>query len=284
MKRFLPLFLCFVLLGAVSNAQEAAPQTLRVAFWDLSGGLAAPNDQNPTKTPVLAIDSERQTRVMNWIRAKGDTAKTLRADQFLSDDFSRKNYDILILPGDALPRFSIAPVKKWVENGGILIALRVQNAPWSVSLTPDVNGRWTLAPNEKNSSALPDLFALSTDATQNAGASIHRIAPDFADFLAPPALETQGEFPEANPPLAREFLDAPALKWGKMALVTPLISSNDGENEEFAGTPQIVAVQNGKNRAILVFDAIWSDEPDATRFARQSELWSGLMNWIRVWK
>ncbi|HAU39092.1 MAG TPA: hypothetical protein DCX07_15435 [Phycisphaerales bacterium] len=217
----------------------------RVAVWDPQ--VAVPGGRFPVSTDYL-------DRVSQWLRDGGISVQRLTAEQVAdSAAFGADRFDALMLEGDAFPEIDIAAYQRFMENGGVLIALSAAN-PFYNKMAQDPQGLWRLSPENPN-------FVWQTEAINKALGIEFRYWMDMAYSAvrhAPtPLLETY--LPQAKgwslkkPLLARWYV-------ATTGSIYPLLRSQQTAGRDY--TPQMYLVANGKNRAIVCASKLFTGESD----------------------
>lgn len=132
-----PAILFVVALLTASTLAFA--QTPRVAVWDPVKG---------TQEGRFALDLAYLDRVASWLAEAGVQVERVTTEQIGDPQaFSAAKFDALMLEGDAMPRKNIAAMKKFADDGGVLVALG-SKIPFLIAIEPQENGEWTMSPKE----------------------------------------------------------------------------------------------------------------------------------------
>ncbi|PQV65288.1 hypothetical protein B1R32_10126 [Abditibacterium utsteinense] len=277
-RLFFVFALCFALSSRAFCAPDAPPspapnaEAPRVAFWDPLTG---------TSDESVELKSEAMTRVAAWMRASGAIVSVLRIDEIGDAQiFSSQKFDLLVTPGEALPTFLQSTAAEFASSGGVLMALGAREAPWSVPLVPDVNGKWRFRPDAKRAApASLNFGAHFSDFGDAHGTFFHRATPLLEKYLSTKneANAARNETEENAPSLFEGFLPAPHLEFDKDTEVTPIVRSFGGGKEPMEGAPQIFLARRGNFKALVVLSDVWtSDDAEADAFQGGAALFGAL--------
>ena len=170
-------------------------------------------------------------------------AATLQAQRLTTEqlDGLAAKCDVLVLPGDSVPKAGLAALQKFTDEGGVLVAL-AGRIPFLVAIEKGQDGGWTMAPKEPT-------FAWQTEALLG-HLGLH--------YVYNVGMHDQGVRHTATPLLKKYLPDA--TEPGSRKLTSNFLVPNGGEiyplirSQRIDGadvTPQLYVVQNGKRRAII---------------------------------
>lgn len=241
--------------GLGATAAEPAGPAPRVAVWDpvtdLEGG------RYPVSTAYL-------NGVAQWLRDAGVGAERLTAGEVADPArFGAGRFDALMLEGNAIPANNIPAVIRFMNEGGVLVALAAEN-PFHNRIAQNAQGQWRLSPENPN-------FAWETrEVTAPLGMEFKwmmDMAYSGVRHAATPLLE-------AYLPQARGWtLDKPLpARWYVSTGGTfhPLIRSRQMTGGDY--TPQLYLVVNGPARAIISAGKIFTGtaDPQAWPWGRET--------------
>lgn len=251
MNRRLRLFAVMAFSVAVSALAAGTP---RVAVWDpvhsLEGG------RYPVNAPYLSD-------VAKWLSDANVQVERLTAEQIAdAKTFSAERFDALMLEGNVFPEQNLDAYKRFMNAGGVLIALSAENPFYNKIAF--VGGVWHLSPQTPN-------FAWETRAINEALGIQFKWMMDMAysgekhaaTLLLESYLPQAKSWTAGKPLLARWYLPTT----GKMY---PLIRSRQIGGGDY--TPQVYLVVNGNSRAIMCASKIFTGnaEPKLWPWGRET--------------
>jgi hypothetical protein len=234
---------------AVADVRADGP---RVAVWEPGIG---------TREGRFAIDRDHLDRVTQWLTDGGVNATRVTSEQI--DDpatFGADRFDAIILRGDAVPRRNFDAITRFVDNGGVLIALAAR-MPFIVAIEIDADGsQWTMSPKEPK-------FAWQTEAILGLF--------DFV-YVYNPGRHDQGINHKPTPLLTRYVANAPSILKTKLPSLW-IVPRKGGQGEAYpllastrtdgADVPsQIYVMQKGGRRAIVSLSGEWTGESTSKRW------------------
>ncbi len=196
----------------------------RVAVWDPERG---------TREFRFKLDLVQLDAAASALQARRVTTEQL-------DDLAAK-YDVLILPGDSVPKSGLTALQTFTDQGGVLVALSGR-IPFLVAIEKEPDGWWTMAPKNPT-------FAWQTEAL---------LGHLGLRYVFNVGMHDQGVMHTVTPLLKQYVPDAADLSQGKLAgnffvptggEVYPLIRSRRIDGADVI--PQLYVVQNGKRREII---------------------------------
>ncbi len=152
----------------------------RVAVWD---------PQKGTSEIRFRLDPAAHDRVAGWLETDGITVSRVTAEQVADPvAFSASQYDVFVLAGEAVPRDTFANLKKFTEDGGVVVAFDA-TVPFLIGIAKEPDGSWTMSPKTPTfawqTNELLAHFGLvyHYDTTRHNLGFHHRITPLFKKYL-----------------------------------------------------------------------------------------------------
>lgn len=236
-------FFLFCALLFLCTAPVFAQNAPRVAVW---------NPERSASNSRFTIDADYLNKVASWLEAAKIPVVRLTAQQ-ISDpaQFSADKFDALMLEGSALPEKNIEAYSRFLDGGGVLIALASPNA-FEIKIAQDETGNWQLSPPKNyfwQTTAIHNALGIhfNTSMTMAASGVFHTPSPLFKRYL-PQAL-----------PLKRSLVN----RWfiPKGGEIYPLVRSQMAGEGDY--TPQMWVVANGNRRAIISASRLFTDETNS---------------------
>lgn len=231
MKSILTGLFAVVSLAAAS-ASAAVP---RVAIWDPGADTDVPGHRFQLRRPELDA-------VAAWLTDAGMSVQRVAADAMDGA------FDILVLPGTCFPGQSLADIKRFAENGGVLVTLEGQT-PLLVRIELGSNGKWQLSP------ATPS-FAWQSDELMRHFGFRYDWKPELHDqgTVHTPTPLLKKYLPEAA--VLRKNLPGRWLPSVNGGVMLPLIRSERFDGE--AVVPQIFVARRGKATGVFCTNIEWA--------------------------
>ncbi len=224
------------------SAGERAP---RIAVWDPG---------RDGESSRFVIDKAFHDRVAAWLQEGGVETARMTTEQVADPDcFPADRFDALMLQGGAFPEANLAAYLRFLDAGGVLVALAAPNG-FEIKIAQDRNGIWRLAPE-----APP--FAWQTEAVH------HHVGLEFrwqTDMVYAGVRHAPSDLWRACLPEATEVeRPLPARWFVPMAdgAIHPLMRSRMATGEDY--TPQIFVARRGTRRAIVCASGLWTGGPGA---------------------
>jgi uncharacterized cupredoxin-like copper-binding protein len=200
-----------------------------------------------TQASRFTISKDFLDKTAATLKEAGVVVERLTAEQ-VSDSarFSADRFDAFLLQGDAFPEANIEVYRRFLDSGGILIALAAEG-PFEIKIAQAPDGAWRLAPESPNfawqTTALHEHLGLKFDWHMDMGMSgaIHEPTALLKRYL-PTAQSLREPLPN------RWFIPTT----GRMV---PLIRSTMATGPDY--TPQMYVAENGKRRAIICANERW---------------------------
>jgi len=288
------LWLCGVLLmapaafGDETTPIVATPAPPRIAIWEPQ--ISSVPDANGED--AINIDQDRIDRIGNWLSDEKVSVTLLTAADIRDTTvFNTEKFDAIFLPGDALVRWLVGPLRDFAQKGGVLVAINARNQPWSVPLVPNVNGKWMAQPKGKRMDELATLFGTKWEPLSDEnGAGAHY----FSDLVqtnlpVPKPIETEEataepiEPPDYSKPVLRDFLPAPKVTVEAGTILKPLIISRKSETNSTEKTPQAFMLQKESAKAIIVCNTAWSSNFEDGGYAKAPQFWNAIARISQQW-
>ena len=241
----LALLLVFVVGCASSNAQT-------VAVFDPQSG--------PLKGRFV-IDPAALDQTAVTLTDAGFTVSRVNAEQ-LADraQFNAAKFDVYVSRGDAVPREAIENIKRFSDDGGVLVALAA-NRPFNIAIAKKANGDWTYAPENP-------LFSWETgEVSGNVGVR----------YIYKPGLFDSGTNHTATSllkrylPVARDFKGREISSWivpGEQGEFVPLLRAQRADGADV--TPQLYIARRGDNYAVISSAAKWTSGDEDWQYGPQT--------------
>lgn len=238
MRKILPglLLIAAIALGS--------PPTL--AVWDPQVGGSETR---------FAIDREWLTRVAGWLKDGGLPVSRITADELADNGvFNAKSVAALFMPGDTVPRNRLDSLKRFANEGGVLVALDAR-MPWVVAMELGPDAAWRLSPREPK-------FAWQTQDLLNHLGLEYLYDPPRHDTGVRHVLSDLG-----NKYLAGAFQDLNALRPGLWVLplggarYVPLIRTRRADGADVV--PLVAMVESGSIKSIVCTDGRLTKAGDA---------------------
>ncbi len=246
--RFLTLAFLLAFPALSCLAQDKTP---RVAVFDPVKG---------TTESRFKLDLPYLNEVAESLQKAGITVARVTTAQ-IDDEaaFSAKNFDVLMMPGDAFPKQNATALQQFADGGGVIVALAAQ-VPFLVATAPQADGTWTMEPKAPN-------FAWQNGAILNyLGAKfVYNPAMHDAGVKHTPTALLKKYLPEAptiNRKLTSRFVVPFESGGGRIGEFYPLLRSQRVDGADV--TPQIYVMKNGKRIAIVVSNEFFTknSEPE----------------------
>ena len=230
-----PIFALFLALQALNASAAQTFAAPRVALW-------SPGRDSATER--VSFDVDGVAFAADALRSRGAEVALLNADE-LSDSakFSAAKFDAFMLQGAAFPRAAVDALKKFADDGGVLVSLDAA-VPFLIALEIDANGFWNLSPPAPpfawQSDEILSHIGLKYiwDPARHSQGAAHSITPLMRKF-APRLEDFKGRLE------SRWVVPAP----GSDAEYFPLIASRRLDGVEVMGPLHIV--RNGKRVALV---------------------------------
>ncbi|MBC8101726.1 MAG: hypothetical protein H7Z41_03970 [Cytophagales bacterium] len=243
--------------GAQDATSETAP---RIAIWNPGGDITGPRFR--LSSTFLRQTAER-------LRTAGVRAELLTAEEIRDPArFSAGRFDALMLEGSALPEANIPAYQKFLDDGGVLIALAADN-PFEIKIAPGSNSGWRLSPESPP-------FAWQTHALYE---SLGMVYHTERDFSASGVTHTPSSLLKKYVPGVKPFTKILTNRWYVPDMLSgskfyPLVRSQMADGRDY--TPQMYLVANGKRHAILCASALFTTGQDTTAWPLGTETLTGI--------
>lgn len=252
-RRRFPFLAAFVLLLPLGSA--GAPE--RIAVWNPVNGTGQPANR-------LVIDLDYLDRVGTWLKEGHlDVARLTTEELNEPSRFSAAEFAALVMPGDAFPRSNLEAIKRFTDDGGVLIGLNGRT-PFVVAIGQKPDGSWTMSPEQ------PYMKWQSSELIGHLGL---RYAYDPARhdqaFRITPSALLKSYLPQAPKVIERPF--------GGMWIVPtagtriyPLLRSQRVDGADVP--PQIMLAAKEKRRAIICLNGLFTSEkePEVWAFGKET--------------
>lgn len=244
LHRLIACLTVFAVLGSLVTAAGVAGEP-RIALWD--PGTSVDGGRFPISTSYL-------DDVARWLGKAGVAVQRLTAEQVADGaTFSADRFDALMLEGNAIPEIDLPAYQRFMAEGGVLIALAAEN-PFYNKIAQDPQGLWRTHPEKPP-------YAWQTSVIENALGMQFNYHMDMAytgsKHTPTPLLEQY--LPQAKASL----IQRPLLNRWYVATTGkfyPLIRSQQSTGGDY--TPQMYVVVNGKNRAIVCANKLFTSDLD----------------------
>lgn len=223
---------CLLTILTLSVASAAVPT---VAVWDPAADTDVPGHRFQLRQTELDAAA-------TWLTDAGMSVQRVRADAL------NGAFDVLVLPGSCFPKQALADLKRFTEDGGVLVTLEGL-APLLVRIELGSSGKWQLSP------ASPSFAWQSDELIRHFG-----FRYDWK-----PELHDQGKV-HTPTPLLKQYLPEEAVirktlpgRWLPSTtggVMLPLIQS-----ERFDGVPvlpQIFVARRGKATGVFCTNIEWA--------------------------
>jgi hypothetical protein len=260
----------------------------RIAMWDPQ--ITSVPDVNGIDE--INIDQDRLSRVRTWLQQEKVRVSMLRASDIRDvNTFNSEKFDAIFLPGDALVRWLVEPLRDFTQKGGVLVAINARNQPWSVPMVPDVNGKWIAQRNGIRMNELTSFFGTKwEDLSDKNGAGAHYLGQIVQDYLPSPKPVEEEETtepiapPDYTKPVLYDFLPAPKVTVEAGTVLKPLIISHESTTNKTEKTPQVFTIQKENAKALIVCNTVWSADFEEGGYIKAPQLWNAIAKISRDWK
>ncbi len=243
---------------ACGAGPPAFAEPARVAVFDPVRG---------TDQTRFVIDLAAYDRAARAMRDAGITVDRLTADQINDPSgFNAQRYDAIFFGGQIIPRSAIPAVKRFADEGGVLVGLGGK-LPFTTAIEPGDDGKWRMSPMKPK-------FAWQTGEV---------LGHFHAKYVYKPAMHDQAErftvtpllkryLPGAVDPVGklRNWWIVPYSYRGEAGEYFPLIRSQRIDGADV--TPQVFIVRRGGRHAILCLNAFFTDGGQPGTWAQSDEL------------
>ncbi len=238
-----------------STGADGQARKPRIAVWD--PGTSVEGGRWPVSTGYL-------NSVATWLADAGIDAQRVTAEQVASPaSFGADRFDALMLEGDAVPASDLDAYRRFMDNGGVLIALSA-TCPFYNRVAQDDHGQWRLSPENPTfswqTSVINEALGIAFNSPMDmAWTGVrHAATPLLAAYLPQAAGWSLNK-----PLLARWYVSAGGN-------IYPLIRSLQSGGGDY--TPQLYLIVNGRDHAIVCAGKTFTGEADtnAWPFGRQT--------------
>ena len=95
----------------------------------------------------FSVDPARSAEVAAWAATEGRTVTLLTSAQIQAGALDPATVDVLVVPGDVVPRGDLPALKRFIDGGGVPVLLGAR-VPWITAIAPAGGQSWDLSPSE----------------------------------------------------------------------------------------------------------------------------------------
>lgn len=215
-----------------------------------------PDGSSNEGTNRFKLLPEKLDQTAAWLKEAGIPVTRLTAEQIAdTSTFSEDKFDALIMPGDSFPKQDLKAIKRFTNEGGILIGLDCI-VPFLVRMERSKDKSWKLSPRSpKFAWQTADLMShfgiryLWKPELHDSG-MFHTVTEAFKSYLPPKASQS----PFLNKIMGRWLPTA------KDAVYYPLIESHRLDKQEVV--PDLFIAKCGKAMAIVCTSGYFTNKPE----------------------